>query len=733
MIGRAGRPQFDDFGVAIILCHSDESQKYHALIKGSQTIESHLHNYLVEHINSEIGIGTIHDLESAVRWIKSTFLCIRMEQNPSYYQMVSGSVHGELEAHCHNTIDSLLKNEFIKYDGSGKLVQTDVGSVMSKYYIKYQSMVHITTMKHGSDISEVLWLVCESDEFDNCRFNAGEKQILNDANSHIKYQLDGKVMTSAHKLFVLIQCSLGSVSLGALSHGNRQTAIGLEAEVKRTFPIASRVIKCIMAHCVSKKDGISLVNALELGKSLNVGDWDDPRRPQAIFRQLPKIGLAISNNLCGAGFKTMGELAACEPRRVETICKRNPPFGNELIDAAKRIPNLSLNLAKFEPSPPTGFIEVTVEIVNFSKLELKKNESKNAFSYLSFVAFSKDGQFFDFRRLQLLKLPKNGTRFTLKIPEMLDLVVKVACDSFLGCDKSGDLQLLDSSTFDDSITAILTEKTVAAIPLKQTKIDEFKFKPANPTEMLEDASRNEIRFATKRSSELIAADDNDTSSKTSCCEHKCRDKSSCAHQCCKGVRVGNKRKKSKMNEFLTSVPKVITPYVDELAGESATNSNNMDIENSFFNDDQLPTVEESIRDGPQQIIQSASRNIPNTNLNQMLSTLGNERHLKRSESMFKKYAYSASEKAPSPVKLQKPVMLSPILTPIERMNNVTLPPDMNRHTIDEASIPTIKKFKFDWSKYQSKLGDADADYFVTEAGQENTFQESMIDLTLSYL
>ncbi|KAK7694049.1 hypothetical protein QCA50_003625 [Cerrena zonata] len=85
MMGRAGRPQFDTEGVAIILCEAALEAKYKALAQGQTTLESCLHKNLSEHINSEIGLGTITDIESAKEWLHNSFLFQRIQRNPRHY------------------------------------------------------------------------------------------------------------------------------------------------------------------------------------------------------------------------------------------------------------------------------------------------------------------------------------------------------------------------------------------------------------------------------------------------------------------------------------------------------------------------------------------------------------------------------------------------------------------------------------------------------------------------
>ena len=54
MIGRAGRPQFDNKGVGVILCAKDDERHFDNLVHSKTLLESKLHKSLVEHLNSEI-------------------------------------------------------------------------------------------------------------------------------------------------------------------------------------------------------------------------------------------------------------------------------------------------------------------------------------------------------------------------------------------------------------------------------------------------------------------------------------------------------------------------------------------------------------------------------------------------------------------------------------------------------------------------------------------------------
>ncbi|KAI9205269.1 P-loop containing nucleoside triphosphate hydrolase protein, partial [Polychytrium aggregatum] len=68
MIGRAGRPQFDSSGRALILTTNENRQRYEAMVQGSETIESSLHLHLIEHLNAEVVLGTIESRQGALDW-----------------------------------------------------------------------------------------------------------------------------------------------------------------------------------------------------------------------------------------------------------------------------------------------------------------------------------------------------------------------------------------------------------------------------------------------------------------------------------------------------------------------------------------------------------------------------------------------------------------------------------------------------------------------------------------
>lgn len=72
--------------------------KYENLVSGTAPVESHLHKHLAEHLNSEIVLSTISNIDNAMEWIRSTFFYVRAMRNPKNYDLPIDGSQDQLEA-----------------------------------------------------------------------------------------------------------------------------------------------------------------------------------------------------------------------------------------------------------------------------------------------------------------------------------------------------------------------------------------------------------------------------------------------------------------------------------------------------------------------------------------------------------------------------------------------------------------------------------------------------------
>lgn len=82
MIGRAGRPQFDDSAVAVVYVQDVKKKFYKRFLYEPFPVESSLLAVLPNHINAEIASGTISNRQDIVNYLGGTYLYRRLFANP---------------------------------------------------------------------------------------------------------------------------------------------------------------------------------------------------------------------------------------------------------------------------------------------------------------------------------------------------------------------------------------------------------------------------------------------------------------------------------------------------------------------------------------------------------------------------------------------------------------------------------------------------------------------------
>ena len=85
MMGRAGRPQFDTSGAAVIMTSTSRAATYRSAAGGLEPVESTLGASLIEHLAAEVVLRTVDSVGAAVEWLRSTFFFLRIRVNPTHY------------------------------------------------------------------------------------------------------------------------------------------------------------------------------------------------------------------------------------------------------------------------------------------------------------------------------------------------------------------------------------------------------------------------------------------------------------------------------------------------------------------------------------------------------------------------------------------------------------------------------------------------------------------------
>lgn len=158
MLGRAGRPQFDDSAVAVILTRKQRADHYEKLVAGSEPLESRLHLNLIDHLNAEIGLGTITDVESATKWLAGTFFFVRLRRNPAHYKLREGGGRSDeeelLRQICEKDLHLLQETSLVT--PQAPLKSTELGDAMARYYVKFETMKLLLSLPPKAKLSDIV-------------------------------------------------------------------------------------------------------------------------------------------------------------------------------------------------------------------------------------------------------------------------------------------------------------------------------------------------------------------------------------------------------------------------------------------------------------------------------------------------------------------------------------------------------------------------------------------------
>ncbi|RAH55827.1 DEAD/DEAH box DNA helicase [Aspergillus piperis CBS 112811] len=353
MLGRAGRPQFDDSATAVIMTRQAREAHYERLVSGSESLESCLHLNLTDHLNAEIGLGNITDIESAIRWLSGTFFFVRMRRNPTYYRLKEDADKEDeeymLRQICQRDIKLLQDCGLVSADS---LKSTKFGDAMARYYVRFETMKTLLTLKPHSTVPQILSVLSRADEFREIRLKAGEKSLYKEINrsNAIRFPVNVDIALSAHKISLLIQSELGAVDLpdGEPFQKHRFT---FQQDKTFVFSHINRLIRCIIDCQVGLEDSFTLRNALELARSFGAKVWDDSPLQ---MKQIEQIGVVAVRKLASSGITSIEALELCEPHQIDIILSRNPPFGRKLLERLVDFPKLRVSVKMIGKETKTG-------------------------------------------------------------------------------------------------------------------------------------------------------------------------------------------------------------------------------------------------------------------------------------------------------------------------------------------------------------------------------------------
>ncbi|KAJ6050072.1 hypothetical protein N7444_006788 [Penicillium canescens] len=441
MLGRAGRPQFDDSATAVILTRKERVNHYEQLVSGSESLESCLHLNLIDHLNAEIGLGNISDIDSAVKWLAGTFLFVRLRRNPTHYKLKEGANQEDenelLRQICAKDIHLLREVGLVEADS---LCSTQFGNAMARYYIRFETMKVLLSLKPRATLSETLNVISQGDEFREIRLKGGEKFLYREINRDpgIRFPIKVDIALPCHKTSLLLQSELGAIDYPD-SDQLQKFKFTFAQDKSLVFYHVNRLVRCLIDCQIARGDSIAILNALELARSFGAKVWD---HSPLQMKQIEQVGVVAVRKFAAAGITSIESLEETEAYRIDMVLSKNPPFGAKLLSRLKEFPKLRVAVRMLGKEVNNGGVTLRFKVeVAFMNDKIPTFFQRRPV-YVCCLTETSDGRMVDFRRTGASKLQE---RLDIDLSAELTsaeqfVVCHVMCDDIAGTGRLAELR-----------------------------------------------------------------------------------------------------------------------------------------------------------------------------------------------------------------------------------------------------------------------------------------------------
>jgi len=334
MLGRAGRPGYDDAGYAHVVCDGADADRYRRLLADGKPIESRLAEALDTHLNAEIALGVVDDIDDVMSWLETTFYYTRAASSPDRYDDPE-SLRGQVSA----ALERLVDRGFV--DRSGLEIEpTALGRLTSQFYLRLDTAAAFHRLcgrdEGASALSAaaVLRAVADAAEFDSVSARRDEREAVGSV-------LDGEAESldpGNRKVLAIVRAGMDASTPPELQSDAwviRQNALRLLAALRafcerfaapREANLVSR-IEARLEHGVSAENvGLVAVEGIGSGRA----------------SKLAAEGITTPEGIRAAG--TEGLVAAGLPEGV----------AERIVGQARDLPDIEIEWAGLPESIPAG-------------------------------------------------------------------------------------------------------------------------------------------------------------------------------------------------------------------------------------------------------------------------------------------------------------------------------------------------------------------------------------------
>jgi activating signal cointegrator complex subunit 3 len=271
MMGRAGRPQFDDQGVAVIFVQDTKKHYYKKFLYEPFPVESSLLEVLSDHLNAETVAGTISSKQEAVDYMTWTYFFRRLIRNPSYYHLedtTSGSINTYLSQLVERSLTELEISSCIEIDeiDNRTITPLPLGSIASFYYLHHLTVrLFRSRISPSNTMEELLKILSDVPEYDELPVRHNEDNLNSSLAKQLPIEVDASSYDSPHtKAHLLLQAHFSRAPLPIVDYST---------DTKSVLDQAIRILQAMIDVAANEGWLATTLHAAQLLQMVVQGSW----------------------------------------------------------------------------------------------------------------------------------------------------------------------------------------------------------------------------------------------------------------------------------------------------------------------------------------------------------------------------------------------------------------------------------------------------------------------------
>jgi len=332
IFGRAGRPQYDSDGHAIIMTALEKMDSYLKLLTNQTPIESNFIKHLTDNLNAEIVSGTVSTIDEGMEWLRYTYLNVRLAQNPLVY----GCNHFEIESDPSlvlirnrlivNAARQLDEARMCRYNQQdGQLEATDLGRIASHYYINYETITRYNdVIEDHLEMQDILGLIGDAQEFQQIKFREEEANELDTLRRacHIPIA-GGAIEATKGKVSCLLQAYISRSFIESHS---------LISDLMYIAQNATRIARGLFEYSLKRGWPTTALNLLKMCKMLELQTWNF-HSPFRMFDLPPQVIHRLEEAKC-----SVEQLDSMSATEVGKLVNFPDKMGESIKEFLKQLP-----------------------------------------------------------------------------------------------------------------------------------------------------------------------------------------------------------------------------------------------------------------------------------------------------------------------------------------------------------------------------------------------------------